>query len=311
VAAATTRAIRSSAALVAAAVASDSLPDGTKRPSSDATDGTKRSSWDAADGTAASQQSQDSARGPITGRRLPTAAESRQAASLTQRLNSAALRGRATVTTPSMLPPGRLDMRSVLARDAQKAAGATPTATPWQRTIRKTIPSPPLRVGIAVDVSGSMRAFAGPSSSTAWILAQATRGAGLDALSATAAFGGTIVTSITQPGRAPAHVTELSADAVGHPVADAIDLLDHSLSLARPGAARLLVIVSDGRFRPDERTSAQARIDHLRGAGCALLWIATPQQNPQPLTGAELAIVSDPATVGAVIGNAAVKALTN
>ncbi|MCQ4084035.1 hypothetical protein NGB36_26490 [Streptomyces sp. RB6PN25] len=33
-------------------------------------------------------------------------------------------------------------------------AAATPTALPWIRTRRRQMPTPPLRVGIAVDVSG-------------------------------------------------------------------------------------------------------------------------------------------------------------
>jgi hypothetical protein len=253
----------------------------------------------------------DSKTGPIAGHRVPTALESRQAAILADRLSHAGLRGRASVTVASALPPGRLDMRAVLARDAQKAAGGIPTAAMWQRSVRKTIPSPPLRVGIAADVSGSMGAFAKPTASTAWILAQATHRAGIEASSATAAFGGSTVTPITRPGRAPAHITEFKADAVGHPLAAAIDHLDRSLGLARPGVARLLVIVSDGHYRGNERAHAQARIDHLRGTGCAVLWIAMPDQNPQPLLGAELAEVRDPAVIGTVIAQAAVKALAS
>ena len=62
-------------------------------------------------------------------------------------------------------------MRGALAADAQRAAGAVPTAQPFTRTTRTTVPTPPLQLGIACDVSGSMVEFAGPVASAAWILA--------------------------------------------------------------------------------------------------------------------------------------------
>ena len=80
---------------------------------------------------------------------------------------------RTATTVASATPPGRLRMREALSADAQRAAGALPTATPFTRTIRRRVPAPPLRVGIACDVSGSMSAFAGPVASAAWILARA------------------------------------------------------------------------------------------------------------------------------------------
>ena len=247
---------------------------------------------------------------PATGHRAPTPAEVRSAALLAQRLSHAGLRTRAAVTVASTLPPGRLDMRAVLARDAQRAAGAVPTATPWRRTVRKTTPIPPLRVGIAVDVSVSMRRFTGPVASIAWILAQAVRKSGLDAASTTVAFGGATVTPITRPGYAPARVTEFAARVCGHPVLEAIDHLDRALDLSRPGAARLLVIVSDGVFGADRRTAADRRLTALRGTGCAVLHVSANGQTALPLAGAEHVAVGDPSDAGAVIGAAAVRALT-
>lgn len=298
---ATARAIRSSLANITKAVAAEPTPN-----SRDAPPGSKLDPG----GVAAALTPLNGPGSPITGQRPPSPEEIRQAAVLSQRLRSAGLRERATVTVASTMPPGRLDMRAALARDAQKAAGAVQSATPWRHTTRKSTYTPPLRVAIAADVSKSMRHFTDPAASTAWILAQATRRAGLDATSATVTFGGTTITPITRPGRAPTHVTTFTAEAVGHPLADAIDTLDRTLGLTRPGAARLLVIVSDGHFRNDERTSAQARIERLRHTGCAVLWIAGTQQRPCPLPGTQLAAITDPATIGAAIGNAAVKALT-
>ena len=149
-------------------------------------------------------------------------------------------------------------MRGALAADAQRAAGAMPTAEPFTRTTRRPVPAPPLRLGIACDVSGSMHAFAGPVASAAWILAHAAAHTRVPATTAAVIFGALRPRHHPPRATTPAEVTEfLATDNYEH--ADkAIDALDGALGLARPGAARLLVIVSDGQFRPDPRREAQA-----------------------------------------------------
>ena len=44
---------------------------------------------------------------------------------------------------------------------------------PFTRTTRRSVPTPPLRIRIACEVSGSMVEFAGTVASAAWILAHA------------------------------------------------------------------------------------------------------------------------------------------
>ena len=137
-------------------------------------------------------------------------------------------------------------MREALAADAQRAAGALPTAAPFTRTIRRRLPAPPLRVGIACDVSGSMSAFAGPVASAAWILARAA--AAITGTRTATVIYGENVRPITRPGHVPAQVTEFTATDCTEKFCQAIDALDDALDLSRPGAARLLVIVSDGAY---------------------------------------------------------------
>ncbi|MER7437699.1 hypothetical protein ACFU8R_25485 [Pseudonocardia alni] len=62
------------------------------------------------------------------------------------------------------MPPRRLRICGALAADAQRAAGAMPMAELFIRTTCRAVPTPPLQLGIACDVSGSMREFARPSS---------------------------------------------------------------------------------------------------------------------------------------------------
>jgi hypothetical protein len=127
----------------------------------------------------------------VTGTRPPTPGEKTAAAHLARALRAAAYWERAVTVTASAAPPGRLNMRGALARDAQKAAGATPTALPWVHTERRHTPTPPLRVGIAVDVSGSMESATAPIASAAWIVARAAALTDPDSRTATIAKAAT------------------------------------------------------------------------------------------------------------------------
>ncbi len=215
---------------------------------------------------------------------------------------------RTATTVASATPPGRLRMREALTADAQRAAGALPTAAPFTRTIRRRVPAPPLRVGIACDVSGSMSAFAGPVASAAWILARAA-GAITGTRTATVIYGEK-VRPITRPGHVPAEVTEFTATDGTEKFCQAIDALDDALTLSRPGAARLLVIVSDGQYTPDEREGGQQRITRLARSGCGILWLAPDSNWSDPMGHTQVAVLDDPAATAGAIARAATRALT-
>lgn len=250
------------------------------------------------------------AAGPVTGSRAPAEAERAAAARLGRALRSAGVRERIETRTAAAAPPGRLNLRAAITRDAQRAAGAVPTAQPWTATTRRHAPNPPLRVAIAVDVSGSMAAAAGPLASAAWILAHATRYAGPDNASATVAFG-EAVTAITHPGKPPATVPQFRAADGFERFCDAADALDGALDLTSPGAARLLVVVSDGQFvGPGERDGARERVARLTKAGCAVLWLDLFCGASLVPPGAKRVALTTPAEAADAIGSAAVAALT-
>jgi hypothetical protein len=258
-------------------------------------------------GEPARNQRGQRAKSPVTGTRPPTSAEKAAAGQLARALRAASYRERTATVTACAAPPGRLSMRGALARDAQKAAGATPTAQPWIHTRHRPTPTPPLRVGIAVDVSASMQAAAAPIASAAWILAKATALTDPDSRAATVAYHRSL-TAITAPGRTPTRVTEFAARGLGHSLAEAIDALSAGLELARPGRGRLLVIASDGYYHRDEAARAAERITALRTAGCAVLWLAFAP-DPRPLPGTTLLHLADPAHAATAIGKAAATAL--
>lgn len=243
----------------------------------------------------------------IKGTRTPTTAERHAARALGRALTTAGIRDRTTTKTTSTIPPGRLRMRGALAADAQRAAGALPTAEPFTRTTRRVAPAPPLRLGIACDVSGSMTAVTRPVASTAWILAHAAHHTQVPAATATVIFGGH-VHPITHPGIAPQRVTEFTADGYLEDIGGALDALDGALGLAHPGAARLLVIVSDGNFYAEDRDAGQRRVNRLRATGCGVLWIAT-RSTDCPLEGATVHRLTHPTHTAQAIGRAATAAL--
>ncbi|MFB7672668.1 hypothetical protein ACFC26_14785 [Kitasatospora purpeofusca] len=245
---------------------------------------------------------------PITGTRRPTAAEQTAAARLSRALRAAAHRERTEERTTSPTPPGRLNMRQALARDAQRAAGSVPTAEPFTHTRRRHSPTPPLRVGIAVDVSGSMSAACGPVASAAWIVARAAALTGPDSRTATIAYDRNL-TALTRPThRAPERVTQFDANGGNHNLGDAIDALDHALDLSHPGAGRLLVVVTDAQYTGGETAQAVTRINRLTAAGCAVLQLTLTRES-RHLPGTTLLHLPRPSSAPAAIAKAATDAI--
>ncbi|MGW1224869.1 VWA domain-containing protein [Streptomyces sp. NPDC002530] len=247
-------------------------------------------------------------RTPVTGTRRPTAAEQSAAARLSRALRAAAYRERTEERTTSPTPPGRLNMGRALARDAQRAAGSIPTAEPFTHTRRRDSPTPPLRVGIAVDVSGSMSDACKPVASAAWIVARAAALTDPDSLTATVAYDQHL-TALTRPThRAPKRVTLFNVNGGHHNLANAIDALDHGLELTRPGTGRLLVIVTDAWYDSAETAQAVTRVKQLTTAGCAVLQLTLTQES-RHLPGATLLHLPNPSSAPAAIATAATDAI--
>ena len=233
--------------------------------------------------------------------REPTEAEQAAARRLARALREASAGGRAETTISSATPPGRLRMRQAVAADAQRAAGALPSARPFTRTQRRLVPAPPLSVGIACDVSGSMGSYAGPVASTTWILARAT--ASLPAARTATVTYGRQVRPVTYPGAVPAKVTEFTATGKYEDFTTAVSALDGTLGLAAPGTARILVIVSDGHYKGTQHPDGQKLITRLAASGCQVIWIA-PSDTATTMNGARVVVLADPATTSQAIARA-------
>lgn len=241
------------------------------------------------------------------GTRPPTPDERTAARVLARALDTAGIRERVAVRSTSEMPPGRVRMRGVRAAEAQRAAGAVVTAEPFTRVTRTPVTVPPLRVGVACDVSGSMVWARTHVASAAWILANAARHTRVPAVTATVIFGHH-VRPLTRPGTLPTEVTEFHCADNWEDIPVALDALDGALGLSRPGAARLVVIVSDGQYRHQARRDGQKKLDRLRASGCAVLWL-TINTTDNPLDGATVHMLTDPTTTARAIGHAATTAL--
>jgi hypothetical protein len=190
--------------------------------------------------------------------------------------------------------------------DAQTAAGAIPTATPWRRRTRTVPPRPRLHLAVIVDVSYSMSAYAAPMSSAAWILAAGAHTG--DATTTTIAFGDQ-VTIVTPPRDRPQQVLDMNIAGGSTSFTTAVILADELVSLRRPNTTRMLAVVSDGAL-PDKEP-CQRLITTLHRTGCAVLWLRPAGLKGHTFSDTTVLTVSDPIDAIRLIADAAVNALTN
>jgi uncharacterized protein with von Willebrand factor type A (vWA) domain len=244
----------------------------------------------------------------LLGTRPPTPAERQAARALARHLDTVLPADRVPIRRTSITPPGRLSMRGALAADAQRAAGATPTAQPFTRRDRR-ISTPPLRIGICCDVSGSMRKYRSAIASAAWIVQAAAAGARCDADTGTVLFGPALQ-ALTYPGAAPPAVQEFRCTGRTNYCAIAIAALDGALHLTHRGAARLLVVISDGDLTSTDRAASFAAVATIRAAGGALLWLSPKPDPPLPPGVTATPLTTDPDALLTAIRRGISRALT-
>jgi hypothetical protein len=172
------------------------------------------------------------------------------------------------------MPPGRLSVRDVQQRAAQRQQGMIPSAEPFAYVDRKHNSTPPLKVGIVQDVSGSQQGPADAAVSGAWSLAKAANDIP-GAQVAMASFGDD-VHAIIKPFTKISDVPTLHTNAGTHHFLDAVKAVEGQLILTRPGAARLLVILTDGDFASSSDTYGRdAALRRLTSFGVKILWVDT------------------------------------
>ena len=202
--------------------------------------------------------------------RVPTGAERASAVRIAQALERARYRDRERRQSASATPPGRLRTRSVVQGMAMRAQGMMDSTSPWNRIQRKQVDDPTLTIGVMVDISGSMHSAMEPMASAAWVLSEATRR--VQGNTAMVYYGSDVFPTL-KPGQHLDQVTTYSASDSTEEFGKAFQALDGLLELLNGSGARLLVIVSDGQYRQDQRREARRVIERCDASGVGVLWI--------------------------------------
>jgi len=247
--------------------------------------------------------------------RVPSGLERAAAVKIANMLERAKYRERDEKEVTSILPPGRLRSRAMLQEAAYKARGSMMHAEPWKRTVRKHTDDPTLNVGVMVDISGSMSEAMQPMAVTAWAMSEAVRR--VQGRCAMVYYGQDVFPTL-KPGQHLPEVNVYTAPDGTEKFDKAFKALDGSLNLLHGTGARLLVVVSDGCYTPEETEKAKKWVQECEKNGVAVLWL--PFAHAHKITYIEdiikgtsaalLGNIKDPAEAALQIGKAAADALT-
>jgi hypothetical protein len=245
-------------------------------------------------------------------KRMPTGPERAAAVKVAQILEKAKYRERDEHDIVSQLPPGKLKTRALVQGAALKSKGVVAKTEPWKRTVRKHTDDPTLTVGVMVDISGSMSSAMQPMAVTAWVMSEAAKR--VQARCAMVYYGQDVFPTL-RPGQSLSEINVYTAPDGTEKFNKAFKALDGSLNLLHGTGARLLVVVSDGCYTPEEIEKAKRWIRRCHETGVAVLWLPMGPRDyyaEDIIKGTDavmLADVNDPAKAALEIGRAAGQAL--
>jgi hypothetical protein len=143
----------------------------------------------------------------------------------------------------------------------------------WKSKTRKHTDDPTLRLGVMVDISGSMGSAMESMGQTAWIMSEAGRR--IQAETAMIYYGSGIFPTLKR-GQRLSEVTIYTAPDGTEMFDEAFQALDGELGLTFGDGVRMLVIVSDGNYTPSQTERAKQILRECKQNGVAVLWI-TPK----------------------------------
>lgn len=202
--------------------------------------------------------------------RPATGEERASAVRVARALEKAKYRERSETEISSVLPPGRLRTRAVVQGAALRSRGIAQQTEVWRRTQRRQTDDPTLRVGVMVDISGSMGHAMEPMAVTAWVMSEAVRR--VQGKCAMAYFGNDVFSTL-RPGEHLSTVNVWSAPDGEEKFEKAFRALDGALDLNYGDGARLLVVVSDGYYKGDEVATTANLVSQADKNGVAILWL--------------------------------------
>ena len=202
--------------------------------------------------------------------RPPTGEERASAVRVAQALDKAKYRERSETEITSVLPPGRLRTRAAVQGAALRSRGIAQQTEVWRRTQRRHTDDPTLRVGVMVDISGSMHRAMEPMAVTAWVMSEAVRR--VQGKCAMAYFGNDVFSTL-RPNEQLSEVKVWSASDGEEKFEKAFRALDGALGLNYGDGARLLVVVSDGHYKGVEVDATERLLRQADKNGVAILWL--------------------------------------
>lgn len=245
--------------------------------------------------------------------RQPTGPERAAAVTVAKMLDRARYRDRVEVQRRSVMPPGKLSGRAAMQQEIERSRGQIMRAEPWKSKRRFHTEDPELKVGVLVDISGSMSGAMQPMAVTAWMLSEAVRRVqGKAAM----VYYGSGVFPVLSPGQHLDQVNVYTAPDATERFDLAFKALQGKLDLLNSSGARLLVIVSDMCYTGNEMERTKYWIKRAEQAGVGV--ISMPFGNRAYVDAAigekghnvkVLETVTRPADAALEIGKAAAEAL--
>lgn len=209
----------------------------------------------------------------VSERRQPTGAERASAVMIAKALEKAKYRERSVHVRKSQIPQGKLIPRNLIQNSAMESMGKRGELPTWKAKSRKHTDDPTLRLGVMVDISGSMGMAMEAMGQTAWILSEAGRR--IQAETAMIYYGSGIFPTLKR-GQRLNEVTIYTAPDGTEKFSEAFQALDGELGLTFSDGVSILVIVSDGNYTPNQTERAKKILTECRQSGVAVLWI-TPR----------------------------------
>jgi hypothetical protein len=206
-------------------------------------------------------------------KRSPTSNERASAVKIGQMLDKAKYRERSLHETKSVLPEGKLKARVAVQNAALKSMGIHSNQPAWRKKVRKHTDDPTLRLGVMVDISGSMSSAMEAMATTAWVMGEA--GHRIQAKTAMVYYGSGVFPTL-RVGQRLADVSVYSAPDGTEKFDEAWQALDGEVRLTSNDGVRMLVIVSDGNYTASQYQSAVDALTECKRNGVAVLWI-TPK----------------------------------
>lgn len=203
-------------------------------------------------------------------RRVPTGAERASAVQIAKALEKAKYRERSVHTRKSQAPMGKLVPRNLIQNRAMESMGKRGELPAWKQKVRKHTDEPQLSLGIMVDISGSMGGAMEAMASTAWIMSEAGRR--IQARTAMVYYGEGVFPTL-RVGQRLDQVSVYSAPDNTEKFGKAWEALDGELGLTYSDGVRILVIVSDGYYTPQERDRCVKALKDCKRNGVAVLWL--------------------------------------